>query len=299
MYFYVVLVTVPTHTAEAIGETFWQAGAHGLEVVTETDATVTLRAYFSESPPADRLLAALEQTLAAFDDHEWRLQDVTIERHPYEDWLAKWKKDWIIQPVGQQWLVVPPWRQAEVEAHHEWRDRLRLIIEPGMAFGTGTHATTQACLILLEQLPALPQQVLDVGTGTGILAIAAAKLFPNAVCIACDTDPTAVAIAAANAQANGVGKRIQTDVGSVTNYPDSYFDLVLANLTAEVITSLASELARVLHPQGYLIAAGMLCEQQSQVAAAIAKAGLDIQRTRTDGEWWSALARRQVGNQSP
>ncbi len=298
MDFHIVHVTVPADTAEAIGETFWQAGAQGLETVAETDTSTTLRAYFPEAPAADSLLAALEHTLAAFDDHAGQLRDFTIERRPHEDWLAKWKADWTVQPVGQRWLIVPPWRRAEAAANPEWQDRLRLVIEPGMAFGTGTHATTQACLTLLEQLPTIPEQVLDVGTGTGILAIAAAKLFPNAACSACDTDPDAVAIAAANAQGNAVGGRIQMHVGSVNTYPDGHFDLVLANLTAEVIVSLASELARVLRPQGHLIVAGVLSERQAGVAAAVTAAGLDLRHTQTDGEWWAALAQRHHTGQT-
>ena len=296
MDFYIVHVTVPAYTAEAIGETFWQAGAQGLETVAETDTSTTLRAYFPEAPAAENLLAALKHTLAAFDDHEGHLRDFTIEHRPHEDWLAKWKADWKVQPVGQRWLIVPPWRRAEAEANLEWQGRLRLVIEPGMAFGTGTHATTQACLTLLEQLPTTPERLLDVGTGTGILAIAAAKLFPAVVCSACDTDPDAVAIAAANAQGNGIGERLQMHVGSVTAYPDGHFDLVLANLTAEVITALASDLARVLRPQGHLIAAGILSERQAGVAAALTTAGLDLRQTQTDGEWWAALAQRRPGD---
>ncbi|MGQ9896393.1 MAG: 50S ribosomal protein L11 methyltransferase [Acidobacteriota bacterium] len=292
MDFHIVHVTVPSHTAEAIGETFWQAGVQGIEIAAETGATTTLRAYFSKAPLAANLLNALEQTLAAFDEDGLHLWDFNIERRPYEDWLAKWKADWVVQSVGQRWLIVPPWRRAEAEAVPEWKDRLRLVIEPGMAFGTGTHATTRACLMLLEQLPTTPQQVLDVGTGTGILAIAAAKLFPQAVCLACDIDLDAVTIAAANVQTNGVGERIPVRVGSVTDYSTGQVDLVIANLTAEVIISLASDLARVLRPEGYLITAGVLSDRQTGVVAAMTDAGFDLQRTQTDGEWWAGLARR-------
>lgn len=299
MHFHVVQVTVPAHTAEAIGETFWQAGAQGIETVAETHTATRLRAYFPAAPSAADLLPALQRTLAAFDDETLQIQDFSIERRPHEDWLAQWKADWNVQPVGQQWLIVPPWRQAEAATDAAWKDRRHLIIEPGMAFGTGTHATTQACLTLLERLPVGPQHVLDVGTGTGILAIAATKLFPQAVCIACDIDPDAVAIAADNAQANGVGERIQTHVGSIDVCPTGHFEVALANLTAEVITSLADDLARVLRPNGYLIAAGILTDRQSSVTAALAAAGFNIQHAQTDGEWWAALAQRRPTDTSP
>lgn len=293
MPFYWAQATVPSDAADAVGETLWQAGAQGIETLAETATTVTLRAAFPTAPCASALRDALTHTLAAFDHPAALLQDFLVEQRPSEDWLAKWKADWRAQPVGRRWLVVPPWRRAEAQAQTIWAGRIHLEIEPGMAFGTGTHETTQACLMLLEDLPP-PSSVLDVGTGTGILAVAAAKLFPAARCDACDADPEAVAVAVENARLNGVGDRIGFSVGSAPDYPDGGFDLALANLTAEVVTALATDLARVLRPGGRLIAAGVLRDQCASVLAALHAVGFMVVAERADGEWWAGLATKRL-----
>src|SRR5258705_13674605 len=124
------------------------------------------------------------------------------------DWLAEWKKNWHPVEVGR-FLIAPPW--SELPQSH---NRLIIRIEPGMAFGTGTHETTSLCLAAIDKYFA-GGSFLDVGTGTGILAIAAAKLFPDSHIEACDTDPDAVAIASENARLNGVAERINFRVGTV------------------------------------------------------------------------------------
>ncbi len=291
MSFSLVQATIPSDTVDAIGETFWQAGARGLETLAETPMTTTLRATFpGVLHNVSDLRAALVQTLAAFDYPPEALHDFSTEQQPEEDWLAKWKADWQVQPVGQHWLIVPPWRRAEARAQTDWAKRIHLEIEPGMAFGTGTHETTRACLTLMEELPTLPAAILDVGTGTGILAIAAAKRFPQARCDACDTDPAAVAIATENARRNGTHDRTSFRVGSVTDYPQDTFDLVLANLTAETITALAPHFVRVLRPGGHLILAGVLRDRQTAVLTALSMVGLRLVADHTEGEWWAGLA---------
>ncbi|OYT70336.1 MAG: hypothetical protein CFK52_11385 [Chloracidobacterium sp. CP2_5A] len=298
MPFHLVQATIPPDAADAVSEAFWQAGAQGIETLAETEAGLTLRASFLAAPDAPALQAALEQTLAAFDYPAERLQDFSTEPRPYEDWLAKWKADWKAQPVGRRWLIVPPWRRDEARSQAEWAERIPLDIEPGMAFGTGTHETTRACLRLLEDLPS-PRAILDIGTGTGILAIAAAKLFPQADCAACDTDPDAVAIALENARLNGVEGRVRLSAGSAKDFPASRFDLALANLTAEVIASLAPDLARVLRPGGKLIVAGVLTDRRAGVIATLSAVGLQLRTERVDGEWWAGLAEAAPRRPSP
>ncbi|MFQ3580691.1 MAG: 50S ribosomal protein L11 methyltransferase [Chloracidobacterium sp.] len=293
MHFHTAQVTIPRNTADAVSEAFWQLGAQGIETLAETDAVTTLRAYFPVAPARATIQAVLERTLSAFDYSTAQSLNLTIEQHPHEDWLAKWKADWQAQPIGRHWLIVPPWRQAEAQARSDSTERIFIEIEPGMAFGTGTHPTTRACLELLESLPTSPKVILDVGTGTGILAMAAAKLFPQARCYACDTDSDAIAIATDNARRNGVDGRIHFLVGSVTAYPDSDVDILLANLTAEVVTDLATEFARVLCPGGRLIVAGVLTDRHFAVGAALRAAGMEVLTTQTDGEWWAALAQRR------
>jgi ribosomal protein L11 methyltransferase len=158
---------------------------------------------------------------------------------------------------------------------------LIIRIEPGMAFGTGTHETTRLCLVAIKKHFA-GESFLDVGTGTGILAIAAAKLFPEARIEACDTDAEAVAIAVENARLNGVAESISFRVGSVSESTASAA-LVCANLTADVIVALLPALVGATC--GRLILSGILEEQLPQVIDALRAQGIVSPDITQDGEW--------------
>jgi ribosomal protein L11 methyltransferase len=194
-----------------------------------------------------------------------------------QDWLGEWKKSWTPVAAGKQFLIAPPWSEI-----NDANDRIVIRIEPGMAFGTGTHETTRLCLSALEKYFD-GGSLLDVGTGTGILAIAAAKLFPDARIEACDTDAEAVAIAVENARLNGVAKNISFRVGSVSASTTSAA-MVCANLTADVIVKLLPALVGATC--GRLILSGILEEQQPQVVDALRAQGIvsDPEITQ-DGEW--------------
>ena len=165
---------------------------------------------------------------------------------------------------------------------HETHDRIVIRIEPGMAFGTGTHETTRLCLVAIEKYFA-GGSFLDVGTGTGILAIAAAKMFPNAHVEACDTDADAVAIATENARLNGVFEKITFRVGTVEETTASA-DLVCANLTADMITVMLPSLISVTC--GHLVLSGILDTQSEALRARMQECGLSEPcETMQDGEW--------------
>ncbi|MEJ7618391.1 MAG: 50S ribosomal protein L11 methyltransferase [Pyrinomonadaceae bacterium] len=156
-------------------------------------------------------------------------------------------------------------------------------IEPGMAFGTGTHETTRLCLLAIETY-FRANSFLDVGTGTGILAIAAAKLAPAARVEACDTDPDAIAIARENARLNGVGERIRFWVGTVEESTTSA-SCVCANLTADVILPLLPALIGASCER--LILSGILSAQAGAVTARLRELGIHNHEIKTDGEWVS------------
>ena len=153
------------------------------------------------------------------------------------DWLEEWKKNWQPVQVGR-FVIAPPWIEIG-----DAPGRIVIRIEPGMAFGTGTHETTRLCLAAIEK-HFNGGSFLDVGTGTGILAMAAAKMFPGARIDACDTDPHAIEIARENAKANGVVNQIEFRVGSIEETTPSA-DLVCANLTADVILQIIPALISV------------------------------------------------------
>jgi ribosomal protein L11 methyltransferase len=191
------------------------------------------------------------------------------------DWLEEWKQNWQPVEIGR-FIIAPPWSNLG-----EIHDHLIIRIEPGMAFGTGTHETTRLCLDAIQK-HFTGGSFLDVGTGTGILAIAAAKLFPDARVEACDTDETAVAIAQENAAANGVSNQINFLVGSVDEAMASA-DLVCANLTADVITQILPVLVSLTC--GTLILSGILETQVEMVGARLHDCGIDNFEIVQDGEW--------------
>jgi ribosomal protein L11 methyltransferase len=191
------------------------------------------------------------------------------------DWLAEWKKGWRPVEVGR-FVVAPPWSEVE-----EAPGRLVIRVEPGMAFGTGTHETTRLCLAAVEK-HFRGKSFLDVGTGTGVLAIAAAKLRPAAHVEACDIDPLAVSVAEENARLNGVGGRIEFRVGTVEETTASA-DLVCANLTADVILPLLPALLGATC--GRLVLSGILDTQAAQVVARLLELGVGDYEMERDGEW--------------
>jgi ribosomal protein L11 methyltransferase len=205
------------------------------------------------------------------------------------DWLNEWKKEW--QPVELGRLVIaPPWSVVKAT-----KDRVVVRIEPGMAFGTGTHETTRLCLKAIMRF-FKGGSFLDVGTGTGILAIAAAKLFPAARLTACDTDAAALEIARENARLNDVSERISFVVGSVNEAgPQSEAgseagsftasaDFVCANLTADIISSMLPAL--ISASCGRLVLSGILAEQIDSIVDQLHQSGSSGNLVMMqDGEW--------------
>lgn len=256
----------------------WARGTTGLEVSEESGDLVTLRAYFDAAPDTgsmrDEIVASLRQ-LNLPETSLRRIESLTIAD---QDWLAEWKKGYEPVEIGRRLLVSPSWKRDQLGA----TDRIVIEIDPGMAFGTGTHETTRGCLEMLEKYWH-GGSLLDVGTGTGILAIAAAKLHPGSVVTAFDVDPEAITVAEENAAINAVGDAIELEVNRLSSYAGREFELVLANLTADVIIPLAGEFPAVLKPGGTLIVSGILTEQGDDVIAALE--GFELIDSKPDGEW--------------
>jgi ribosomal protein L11 methyltransferase len=194
------------------------------------------------------------------------------------DWLGEWKKSWQPVLVGGRFIIAPPWSEiAETE------ERLVIRIEPGMAFGTGTHETTRLCLEAIEKY-FKGGSFLDVGTGTGILSIAAAMLYSDARIEACDTDAVAVAIARENARLNNVAAAITFRCGTLDKDATSSADVVCANLTADIIVPLLPEL--VSATCGRLILSGILDAQAETVRQSLQQLGITREiELASKGEW--------------
>jgi ribosomal protein L11 methyltransferase len=196
------------------------------------------------------------------------------------DWTEAWKEGYHPQRIGRL-LVVPSWLDPPVGT-----DGLVLRLDPGMAFGTGLHPTTRACLELLQRVGPMPGRVLDVGCGSGILGLAAIALGAGRV-DALDTDPVAVETTLANAAANDMGDRITAHAGTLEEAPDEPYPLVLANLVAVVLVELAPRLAGHLELGGTLLASGIMAERSAEVGSALTAAGLLLDERVDDGEWVS------------
>ena len=178
-----------------------------------------------------------------------------------------------------------------------WRDyapgpgETVVSLDPGMAFGTGQHATTRMCLAALQQLLRAGDLVLDLGTGSGILALAAAALGAGR-CLALDTDEQAVKAATANVALNAAEALVEVRRGSVETAGGERYDLVLANINAATVSDLAGGLRQALRPNGTLVAGGIIREQEGRCAAALTSAGLRVDRTLAEAEWRTLVARR-------
>jgi ribosomal protein L11 methyltransferase len=255
---------------EAVEYALMEAGALGTETA---DHGVT--AYFAETPDREHIRHELFEALRIYDLPSSSVRDMNLRAVADRDWLEEWKQSWQPVEIGR-FIIAPPWSNLG-DVH----DRLVIRIEPGMAFGTGTHETTRLCLDAIQKHYA-GGSFLDVGTGTGILAIAAAKLFPQARIEACDTDESAIAIARENALLNGAGKQINFRVGSIDDSTASA-DLVCANLTADVITLIMPTLVGVTC--GKLILSGILETQLEMVQARLHEHGIDEFEITQDGEW--------------
>ncbi|MGZ8521433.1 MAG: 50S ribosomal protein L11 methyltransferase [Candidatus Binatia bacterium] len=206
-----------------------------------------------------------------------------------ENWRNSWKR--FIRPsrVGKQFWVTPPWLTPP-----QFRSRQVITIEPGMAFGTGTHATTRGCLEFIEQVGALLAPVkftaLDIGTGSGILAIALAKLGAKRVW-ALDNDPVALGVAQENFQVNRVADKVQLSETSLSRLKRKFL-VVVGNLTAETIVALASAMAPRVAAGGYLILSGILHDKAASVLRCFVPRFRVVKRQRAR-EWVTLLLQRR------
>jgi ribosomal protein L11 methyltransferase len=270
-------VTIEPAARESVEYALMEAGALGTEIKNESGEFVRVVAYFDAVPEREEVRAALFDALRIYGLPSSAVREMQLREVADRDWLGEWKKSWQPVRVGCRFLIAPPWSEIP-----DAEDRIVIRIEPGMAFGTGTHETTRLCLASIEKY-FTGESFLDVGTGTGILAIAAAKLFPAARIEACDTDREAVEIARENASLNNVAERVNLRVGTIDETTASA-NLVCANLTADVIVPLLPALTGATC--GHLILSGILDSQTETVLSHLHGLGItEPLEITTDGEW--------------
>ena len=258
---------------DAVCRTPRQAGGNA-SAAGQPDLRVS--AYFDSIPDRELVRAELADALRLYELPSSSVSQMDLREVADADWLGEWKKNW--QPVTTgRFVVAPPWSELA-----EGGDQVVIRIEPGMAFGTGTHETTRLCLGAIEK-HFRGGSFLDVGTGTGILAIAAAKLFAGARIEACDTDGEAVAIARENARLNGVAENMAFRVGTLEGATASA-DMVCANLTADVILNVLPDLLGATC--GRLVLSGILDSQAETIKDRLRECGVAAPiEIMSDGEW--------------
>jgi ribosomal protein L11 methyltransferase len=203
-----------------------------------------------------------------------------------EDWAESWKQYYEIQHVGRI-VVRPAWLEYEPRP-----DEIVVALDPGMAFGTGQHPTTQMCLMAMQAIELRGARILDLGAGSGVLALAAIGLGAT-YCLALDIEQQAVTAAVANTKLNGAEDRIDVRRGSIEGAIDAApFDVVFANINAAAITSLADEMAAVMKPGGALLAGGIIEERLAAPAEALPRAGFETEQVIADGDWRTIVARK-------
>lgn len=283
----VVEVTVETDAAEAAVFALTESGADGTSYSLQAKPgapCVKVRGFFDHEPDVSAIETKVNEALAIYGFPPSSLEGLESVLVEDQDWLAEWKKHW--KPtITDRFIVAAPWQEIEAGG------RLVIRIEPKMAFGTGTHETTRLCLRAIEELCEPGCSLLDVGTGTGILAIAAAKLAGETVVKieACDIDPEAVAAAVENTKLNECST-IAVYEGSIDE-STSEFDIICANLTTDVILPVLPLLAE--KSRKALILSGILTEKAYKVTNDLERLGYTEHFVETDGEWVSVTVRKR------
>jgi len=247
----------------------------------DPDAPFVVSAHLADAADAAASVESTERAL-------WHLQafglgrvgPLGVREVDDVDWTEAWRQHYVAQRIGRV-VIVPSWATEPIAA-----GEVAVILDPGMAFGTGLHSTTRGCLEMLQEVAPMSDAVLDVGCGSGILGIAALRLGAGRV-VAVDTDAQAVQATIDNAARNGVSESVHASLGTLAPGPSERYGLVLANLVAAVLIDLAPRLADHLAPDGRLIAGGIIEPRAEEVISAVSAVGLRIAERRDHGEWVS------------
>jgi ribosomal protein L11 methyltransferase len=245
-----------------------------------------VKGYFSVDDDIDNLVAYVNEKLDELKDMGIDIGEGSVfaEKVREEDWANNWKKYYKPTKIGQNIVVKPIWEEYEAKA-----DEIILELDPGMAFGTGTHETTRMCVAALEKYITPDTTVFDIGTGSGILAIAAAKLKAKHA-VGVDLDPVAVDSAKENVAFNKLDN-IDILEGNLLDVVEGKADIVVANIIAEIIMILVDDVKEALLPGGFFISSGIIRERRDMVEQKLIDSGFEIEEVNVDGEWVCIIAK--------
>jgi ribosomal protein L11 methyltransferase len=274
-------IAVPAHAeaVEAVSEILSRFGHNGIAVEVPLEARGgtdhTVKAYLVEDADAFAKVSDVRDALGHLQAFGLGpIGEAVVRAIRDEDWLEAWKASFTPIRIGA-FRIRPTWSEPVAD------DAIEIVLDPGMAFGTGLHPTTRQCVEAVGELAVAGRRVLDVGTGSGILAIAAAKCGAREV-VAVDIDEIAVAATRENAERNQVAVDVRR--GSARDVAGA-FDIVLANLVGAVLVQIATDLRERLAPAGTLVTAGITREREPEVAAAFAALGLRVARRAERDDW--------------
>lgn len=244
-----------------------------------------VRGYFNETESGEELLSYVKEKVKELIDMGIDVGEATVtcQLVKEEDWANNWKKYYKPTKIGDKIVIKPVWEDYKAS-----ENELVIELDPGMAFGTGTHETTRMCILALEKYVKADTTVFDIGTGSGILAIAAAKMGAKHV-VGVDLDPVAVDSAKDNVALNSLNN-IEILEGNLMDVVEGKGDLIVANILAEIIVILVEQVKDCLKKGGEFIASGIIRERESMVVEKLQSSGFAIKETLYDGEWVCIVA---------
>ena len=264
---------------EAVSDVFNRYGYGGavIEATPPEFDRMTVRTIIPEEDKAklteiDMVLALMSKILPQ------SLPELQTTLVGENDWAESWKEHFHVIRIGPRVVIQPSWRDYTPQS-----EDVLVKIDPGLAFGSGLHPTTKLCLEILQTLDLSGVDMFDVGTGSGILSIAAAQMGAKPI-RAVDVDDIAVRVASENFERNDLAY-LQTAVGSAENMGGRQWSLVVANILAHILIEIMSDLKAALAPQGQLILSGIIKEQEETMLACLAEHGLNIYQRYVDGDW--------------
>jgi ribosomal protein L11 methyltransferase len=294
-----ITVSTTTSASEIVAYFMDEVSIGGVNIVDKNDLNIDswdyvddtlLLGYTSDvlvkgycnTEDTDSVLCFLREKFAEIDHDTVGSLDITVATVDGDSWLAKWKESFVPLNIGEKLCICPEWLEP---CNAEGRQVLKL--DSGIAFGTGQHETTSMCLELLENVPVATKTVCDVGCGSGILGLAALLLGSKHATMV-DIDSQATDAARYNAQLNGLENRCSIVTGNLCDEVVGTFDIVLANLTAEILYILAADIGKIVKSGTVLILSGILTDRATKVIDCFTQGGFHL-KTRTDRGSWTAL----------